>query len=269
MAMVITRREALVRLGALACTLPFVGRPTPAAAQTAWTAIGFSQGGLPLVIHHLGDGPRKVLILGGQHGGPEANTVDLVERLLAHFRAQPAGVPPGLSLHVLPVGNPDGLAIGSRQFLSGVDPNRNWAGADWQTDTYDSNGRFRTGLGGPEPFSEQETRALRDWVLAHRPVLVVNYHSAGGFLFGGRTGLGNELAEAYATASGYWRPQPNPSGGRSGSGVLGYRATGSMGIWQGEQGIPGLFIELTDSRSPEFDRNLAGLRAALGLLQSA
>ena len=92
---------------------------------------------------------------------------------------------------------------GSRQFLSGVDPNRNWGGGDWRADAYDSNALFRVGLGGSEPFSEQETRALANWVLAVRPALVVNYHSAGGFMFGPRDGAPGELAATYAQESGY------------------------------------------------------------------
>ena len=43
----------------------------------------------------------------------------------------------------MPVANPDGLADGSRQFLSGVDPNRNWGGSDWRSDAFDSNAVFR------------------------------------------------------------------------------------------------------------------------------
>src|SRR5690606_18141833 len=114
------------------------------------------------------------------HGGPEANTILLVERLQQHFLDHPEEIPPGLGLDFLAEANPDGAAAGMRQYLSGVDPNRNWGSADWQSDAWDSSGVFRPGLGGPAPFSEQETRALRDRLLASRPALVINYHSAGG-----------------------------------------------------------------------------------------
>ena len=243
----------------------------PARARAETTAIGFSQGGLPLVVHHLGDGPRRVFVMGGQHGGPEANTVELAEWLLSYYQQRPQELPAGVGLDILAVANPDGMAIGSRQFLSGVDPNRNWPGSDWQPDAYDSNGRLRTGLGGPAPFSEQETRALRDYLLSLRPALIVNYNSAGGFMFGGRDGLGGAVAEAYAAASDYFLPAP--SGGSSGSGsgprLLGYRATGNMSGWQRSVGLAGLFIELTTPYEPEIDRNFAGLRAALSVLASA
>ena len=231
--------------------------------RAAWTPIGFSQAGEPLVVHHLGSGPTHVLLLGGQHGGPEANTSRLVRLLMAHFEANPAELPAGLTLDMLPLANPDGTAAGIRQYLSGVDPNRNWGGPDWRPDAYDSNGVFRVGLGGPEPFSDQETRVLADWVLTTRPGLVVNYHSAGGFMFGPTEGLVGEAAASYAAASGYWRPTARGAGS-----PLSSRASGTMNSWMRQVGLSGLFIELTTAADPELGRNLAGLRAALPLLAS-
>jgi hypothetical protein len=259
------RRTMLKLLGGLG--LAAAWPTTRAGADPAWTAIGFSQGGLPLVVHHLGAGPRRIFILGGQHGGPEANTIELVEWLKEFYTLNPGELPTRVGLDILATANPDGVALGSRQFLSGVDPNRNWATPDWGTDAYDSNGRLRAGLGGPAPFSEQETRAVRDYVLVQRPELIVNYHSAGGFMFGGRGGLAGAVSEAYANASGYYLPGvTGGSSSGSGSGLLGYRATGSMGVWQREVGLNGLFIELTTAWDPEIERNLAGLRSTLRLL---
>jgi hypothetical protein len=222
------------------------------------TVIGFSQGGIPLVVHHLGMGATRVLAFGGQHGGPERNTIELADRLRQYFESRPEEIPSNVTLDLLVAANPDGEASGSRQFLSGVDPNRNWGSDQWQADGFDSNGQFRVGLGGAEPFSEPETRALRDWVIASRPVLVINYHSAGGFMFGS----GSELVDAYAEASGYFRPTPGGGGQR----LLNYRVTGGMNVWLRDQGIPGILVELTSPTSVEFERNLAGLRAVLARL---
>lgn len=233
--------------------------PEPGVLQTT---IGYSQAGQPLIVHHLGGGTTSVLILGGQHGQPEANTVRLARQLLSHFQVNPGEIPASIRLDILTEANPDGLAAGSRQFLSGVDPNRNWGGPDWAADAFDSNGLFRHGLGGTEPFSEPETKALRDYVLATRPHLTINYHSRGGFLFGGRLERGAHLAAIYAAASGYGRPTPNAGRGS----VLGYRATGSMNVWLAEQGMAGLLIELATSTDPEFTRNLAAMRAVLAAI---
>jgi Zinc carboxypeptidase len=248
-------------VGGLLATLVLV---RPALAEPQASSIGLSQGGVPLMLYSLAEGPKRVLILGGQHGGPEANTVELVGGLLDYFDANPQEIPPRIELDVLPAANPDGLADGSRQFLSGVDPNRNWGGNDWRSDAFDSNALFRVGLGGPQPFSEQETRALADWVLANRPSFIVNYHSAGGFMFGSRDGPAGELATAYAEASGYSWPAPGVGGQRS---PLRYAASGSMNVWLRELGVPAILVELTSPRSTEIERNLAGLKAALEMLQ--
>ena len=228
-----------------------------------WTGIGYSQGGRPLVVHRLGVGFSRVLVLGGQHGGPESNTIELAGDLLTYLGSRPEQVPAGVGLDIIVVANPDGAETGSRKFLSGVDPNRNWGTADWRAGAWDSNGIFYPSLGGPKPFSEPETRALRDWVLERRPALVVNYHSVGGFMFGGRDGPSGDLTQAYAGASGYYTPQPN------GPRLLGYQVTGSMGAWLREQGLASIFVELSTTDDPEFERNLAGLRAVLARLASA
>jgi hypothetical protein len=232
-----------------------------ASAEPASFSIGSTQGGAPLQVYQLGNGPKRVLILGGQHGGPERNTVELANALLDYFTENPEALPSGIELYILPEANPDGIATGSRQFLSGVDPNRNWGGRDWRADTYDSNAQFRTGLGGVEPFSEPETRALADWVLGLKPALVINYHSAGGFMFGGRDGLAGDLSTVYADASGYSWPSPGtPGGARS---PLSYSASGSMNVWLRESGIPGILVELSTPWYPEIDRNLAAVQAVL------
>jgi hypothetical protein len=229
-------------------------------AEPRSTVIGTSQDGAPLTLFQFGEGPKRVLLIGGQHGGPEENTVELANGLLDHFSRNSAEVPPGIELDILPVANPDGLARGIRQFSDGVDPDRNWGGGDWKTDAYDSNAVFRTGLGGPEPFSAPETQALANWVLANRPTFIVNYHSAGGFMFGGRDGLAGLLSSTYAQASGYWWPQPGVGGQRS---PLPYQASGSMNVWLRETGIPAILVELTTPRSVELERNLSAVQAVL------
>jgi predicted deacylase len=231
-----------------------------AAADAQSSVIGTSQDGAPLTLHALGSGATHVLLIGGQHGAPEANTVELVNGLLEYFSGNPGEVPAGIELDILPVANPDGLAHGSRQFSDGVDPDRNWGGSDWKTDAYDSNAVFRTGLGGPGPFSATETQALANWVLAVRPAFIVNYHSAGGFMFGARDGAAGDLSSTYAQASGYWWPQPGVDGQRS---PLLYSASGSMNVWLRETGIPAILVELTTPRSTEVERNLAGVQAVL------
>jgi len=249
-------------LGAMALAAALILWPARSSqAQSDHTVIGFSQLGIPLVIYHLGNGDRPVFIMSGQHGGPERNTVALGNQLWDYFAAHPEEIPSTLRLDFMTEGNPDGLVRGSRLYMSGVDPNRNWGSFDWQSDAWDSNAVFRDGLGGPEPFSEPETQAVRDYLLTNQPVLTINYHSRGGFLFGGRGDRSNRISDAYASASRYPRPSPGTGGS-----PLSYRATGSMNVWMGEQGLAGMLIELTTFDDPELTRNLAGVRAALQIL---
>jgi hypothetical protein len=247
----------LFLLGALAV-------PNLVRGQSDETTIGTSQRGRPITVTRVGSGSTPVLILGGQHGGPERNTVQLAEYLLSYFQAAPDEIPSNVRLDFITVANPDGLASGSRQFASGVDPNRNWGGPDWGPDASDSNGIFKVGLGGPEPFSEPETQALRDYVLSTRPVFTINYHSRGGFILGGRSGLGDQLAQSYSDASGYRRG--GAAGGGTGS-LLSYRATGSMNVWMASENLHAILIELATADQPETARNLAGVRAVLQLLR--
>ncbi|HZU06202.1 MAG TPA: M14 family metallopeptidase [Chloroflexota bacterium] len=223
------------------------------ASQPAVEVIGYSAGGLPLTVYWVGTGQTVVVVQGAIHGGPEANTARLVYQLRDYFQERPEEIPAGLRLAFMPEANPDGIAIDSRFYLSGVDPNRNWDTADWQADAYDGAGRLRAGLGGSAPMSEPETRAMAAWFLAVRPAVVVQYHSQGAFVVGTP-----ELAAAYSAASGYYRPLPGHTGN-----VLGYRATGTLGRWLAEQGIGSVLIELSNHRDTEFARNLAGLRALL------
>src|SRR5689334_22839107 len=88
-------------------------------------ALGSSSSGRPIAALRIGEGPRKLVLVGDTHGGPEANTYQLAAQLADYFRAHPAEVPPSVSLYIIPTLNPDGLALGTRFNGRGVDLNRN------------------------------------------------------------------------------------------------------------------------------------------------
>jgi hypothetical protein len=253
-------RRRLLAAGGLAFSVLALGADRADARGRAspprWTVIGKSRGGQPITAVHLGDGRRRVLVLGGQHGAPEANAVTLADAVLEYFTEYAREIPKGLGLDVITIANPDGYIYGSRQYLSGVDPNRNWPSEDWSSDAYDSLGQFWYGLGGPTPMSEPETRHLASWISRRRPVLVVNYHSAGGFVATDQYGVSWDLATAYAEASGYpcFGPDQPP---------FGYAITGAMDGWLAGRGIADIFVELTTLDEPEIGVNLAGLLAVL------
>lgn len=71
--------------------------------------------------------------------------------------------------------NPDGSY--------GVDLNRNYGPyAYWDAENGNSSTEyFYATYRGPEPFSEPETRAIRDFLKEHKIRTCLNYHSAGGY----------------------------------------------------------------------------------------
>ena len=253
------------------------------AGTSAWAAntevIGRTVEGREIAAVRFGSGSESVVLYGGIHGGYEWNTVALTEQLIEFFTANPKEVPEGVRVYIIPCVNIDGLArvteqgvlqdtkpLESSDLLAGdrsrarfnargVDLNRNWD-ANWQPTSQWRNQEVNA---GSRPFSEPETRALRDFVLRLRPQVVVSYHSqADGIYYSGKRDRwepARKLAELYSAASGYPIPQ--------GRGLVGYRITGASGGYFYRQGIPEITIELAGRSSPEFDRNLAGVRALL------
>ena len=108
---------------------------------------------------------NTTLLIGGTHGDEPATVL-----LLESFLQSPAWA----ALHacpaiVLPLANPDGYKLGTRYNARGVDLNRN-CGFNWSAGSAEPP--------GPEPWSEPETRALRDFILARRPAKIVSLHWA-------------------------------------------------------------------------------------------
>jgi murein peptide amidase A len=113
-----------------------------------------------------GNAPEGVtLVLGGTHGDEPASyelVQEFSERLLAHGKAEGPII-------AWPLLNPDALLRNSRYNARGVDLNRN-CGAGWSTDCEEPP--------GPGPWSEPENCALRDVILAWKPMKIVTLHWA-------------------------------------------------------------------------------------------
>jgi len=107
----------------------------------------------------------STLLIGGIHGD-EAATVVLLESFVQKYIAESAG---GQPVVVIPLANPDSHARKSRYNANGVDINRNFA-FNWQAESVEPP--------GPEPWSEPETRALRDFILGLEPARIVSLHWA-------------------------------------------------------------------------------------------
>jgi hypothetical protein len=219
---------------------------------------GASRQGRLLLVYRLGNGPRARALIGGIHGGYEWNTTALTNMLLLYMESNPELVSEQLSIYVIPMANPDGTAAGAdavhgRTNAVGVDLNRNWD-YEWSEIAY--HGRTQLS-GGSAPFSEPETVALRDFLLAQRVEAVIFYHSAAGMVFPGvgrQTSRSAELGRLMAQASGYLYMR---------DGLPGQIMTGNAVDWLSVHGISAVEVELSTHQDVDWQRNLAALLAFL------
>lgn len=221
--------------------------------------LGLSGQGRPINVVQVGNGERKLVVVGNTHGGPEANTYYLTLELIDHFRANPNEVPPEVRLYFIPSLNPDGLALGWRFDAAGVDLNRNMnttfdgcPETDWRTTVYGAYGII-SDTGGPFPDSQVETRLIRSFLLDASGAIFL--HSNAGLVFPAYCEHEPSIAMArvYAQAADYlynryW---------------LNYMITGGMHDWAASLGIASITPELITATETEFAQNLAGLRAVL------
>jgi hypothetical protein len=243
------------------------------------SVIGISTNGHPIESFVFGAGANavsgagdiNVVVVGGIHGGYEWNSVLLAYRFLGYFGSHPEAVPEDVRLHIIPTGNPDGIAAVTGQVGpfaaasvsgdtttgrpngNGVDLNRNW-GCDWSAE---AQWRAVPVSAGRAPFSEPETRALRDYLSQAGIEVVIWLHSAAGLVIpAGCEDVTHRPSEAaaalYGVAAGY------PIGE-----FTAYPISGDAGNWLAQQNIASFTVELSDHQNVELDRNLSGLLALL------
>jgi hypothetical protein len=129
--------------------------------------IGHSVRGRPIVVVRVGDpdSQSKALVVGDIHGDEPAGT-EVTRQILRRMR----GIG-GVDLWVVKTVNPDGLAAHTRRNAHGVDLNRNFS-YRWRGGVPASSGYYP----GPHPFSEPESRAVRDLVRMLHPAVSIWFH---------------------------------------------------------------------------------------------
>jgi hypothetical protein len=239
---------------------PTVAQPLAVTPQPPFEgpfSYGRSFGGRSLLAYRFGTGSSVRIIVGGIHGGYEWNTVTLISETLTYLQENPSLVPDDVTLYVIPCANPDGYAAGidrdrGRMNGNGVDLNRNW-GYHWQpVATHGA----RPVDAGAYAFSEPETAALRDLILARDVEAAIFYHSAMARVFYGAErdqSATYELAQTVSEATGY----------PIATGVPRQITTGDAIDWMSAQGLAGIEVELTTHDGIEWERNLQGLLAFL------
>jgi murein peptide amidase A len=194
-----------MRLVAVAAALPalFVAAPAYGAAtlgpgpglpDASKVVIGHSVLGHRITAYRYGDpdSERKALVVGNIHGDEPEGL-----RVIRTIRSMRSGIH-GMDLWVIDTVNPDGLRAHRRQNARGVDLNRNF-GKKWR-----HNGPLGYRYyGGPRPFSEPETRAVRDLVERLRPAVTIWYHQPYGFAFPPGPGGDLGVVRDYVRLTGY------------------------------------------------------------------
>lgn len=240
------------------------------------TVIGKSVEGRDIVAYHYGQGEKELLFVAGTHGGYSWNTTLLAYELTNYLKQNSNIIPANIKVTVIPVLNPDGLnkVVGTttknfsaadvpvtkeaqvvgRFNANKVDLNRNFD-CDWQAaGTWQS----QAVSGGSAAFSEPESRAIRDYVKANKPVAVVAWYSAAGGVYASscHNGVSAETAELtnkYAEASGYPPFEDFDF----------YSITGDMINWLSKENIPAISVVLTNHTDTEWAKNRSGIEAIL------
>jgi protein MpaA len=142
-----------------------------ASALRSKVAFGRSVEGRELKAARIGDpdSERRVLVVGSIHGD-ETEGHEIVKRLLRRSRE-----PAGAEIWIVKSVNPDGAQAGTRKNAHGVDLNRNFPVA-WSAAEEPDSGYY----GGPKPFSEPESRAVRRLVRRIEPRVTIWYHQPWG-----------------------------------------------------------------------------------------
>lgn len=240
------------------------------------TIIGSSVEGLPILAYHFGEGENEVLFVGGIHGGYSWNTSIVAYELMDYLKSDPSAVPAGVKVTVIPVLNPDGLnsvvgttsrftakdvtasreaQIAARFNVNNVDLNRNFD-CEWK-----ANGTWQKTQvsGGTAPFSEPESKALKNYIDENSPKAAVIYYSSAGGVYSSKCGSVSSaetknIAKLYSDASGYPAYDEFDF----------YEVTGDAANWIAKQNIPAISILLTNHEDSEWNKNKAGIRALLG-----
>ncbi|HSW74900.1 MAG TPA: DUF2817 domain-containing protein [Candidatus Saccharimonadales bacterium] len=220
-------------------------------------SLGASARGRPITAYQFGSGSTLIVYMAAMHGN-ESNTSSLLQQWTRALNADPDRIPSDHTLVVIPEVNPDGVTANIRQNADNIDLNRNFPANNWQTVVTEPGGNGQpTNQGGSSPLSEPESRAIADYIQAHRPRLVLTYHSAAAVVEANDAGDSDALGATYAKLSAYKNVPTFAIGD-----TFDYSTTGAMEDWMHDKlGLPALVIELRTMTSSEYNTNIAAMWA--------
>lgn len=219
--------------------------------------IGYSVKGRSIVATYFGTGLKKILLIGTMHGS-EGNTGNMLNSWINYLRNNQKQIGSDRTFIIVPYSNPDGRAANNRFNTNNVDLNRNWDLPDWQALTYWQYNSYPSG-GGSSPFSEPETRALRDFVYSENPVVSITYHANANMVLG--DGIAQIFGDWYSNMTGYNRSQSSSE--ESDISALGYVITGTYEEWASKRGVVTLVVEFISQTANEYTRNFPALKGLL------
>lgn len=234
--------------------------------------IGLSVAGRNIEAYTFGNGATHIVFVGGVHGGYEWNSVLLAYKFIDYLNTNQESLPKKLTITVIPSANPDGVykVVGKEGLFAvtdvptnvleapgrfnehNVDLNRNFD-CKWQST---STWQGKIVSAGTGPFSEPESKAIRDFVLKDKPVAVIFFHSQSNAVYASECKAGIlpetlNIMGLYSKASGY------PAVESFGS----YAITGDAEGWLASINIPAITVELKTHETVEWEQNLAGIKA--------
>ena len=241
--------------------------------EAAYEIIGTSVQGRKIESYTYGTSTKKLVFVGGVHGGYEWNSILLAYQFKDYLDQNPTSIPAGLSVIVIPNLNPDGVfrvtkkegrfAIADvststliqesgRFNANSVDLNRNFD-CKWQPK---STWRSKEVDAGTAAFSEPEASAFRNFISVAKPSAVVFWHSQSNTVYASQCNNGIlpqtlDIMNAYSQASLYPDVQTFDA----------YVTTGAADDWLASINIPAITVELKTHETVEFERNLAGVKA--------
>lgn len=255
---------------------PTPAQPVEEVSSPVHKVIGVSVQGRAIDSYTYGTGDTHLAFVGGMHGGYEWNSVLLAYQFMDYLAANPQVIPKNITVAVIPDANPDGMykVVGkegrftmadvkgteesqalARFNAHNIDLNRNFD-CKWQPESMWKGNKVSAGTA---PFSEPESRAIRDFVLAYKPQAVVFWHSQANAVYASECKKGIlpqtlGIMNTYAHAAGYPAVKSFDA----------YAITGDSEGWLASINIPAITVELKTHETIEWDKNLAGIKALLG-----
>ncbi len=118
----------------------------------------------PIEYTVLGTGPDVVLLMATIHGNEHAGT-DILRTLMTYLQVNPH-VFDDRTVVIVPLTNPDGLAMNTRTNANGVDLNRN----------FPADNRLNNDRNGMSGLSEPESQAIYDLIDRYKPGRIITFH---------------------------------------------------------------------------------------------